>query len=430
MKAVLANRIYISKTDELEKKLIQELTYQFPGAGPKSRPILVCNMTTVNNNILSIPIGRVDLIPKNYTIIDKRTYNPCNFPKLKQILRESQQKIYDIIDDNWVINAKPGWGKTFTALAIASKLKQKTVVVVQTVKLRDQWSIECEKMFGFKPGIIGSGKLITDPNIVIANSQTLINNTAELSSMFGTTIVDEVHRLPSETFKTIIDKSRSRYKIGLSGTLGRKDQKHALIPDYISKNTYIPPKENVVDPIILIYPSKFKIPGNHMIPWATRINELAYNPEYQKEVVGIVNAQVNRGHKVLVVSDRIEFLENCSNMTENSVCIISKTKNQASLEQEIKTGSKTSIYGSISIFKEGISINELSCLILATAVNNEYLLEQLVGRIMRICNGALNPEVVDIKFKGRTGENQFKTRQSFYIQEGFKIIEIPLELIK
>lgn len=422
LKAVLSNRIFLTRTDELAEKLASELTYELPGPTKSSMPVRICNVSGINSKILSIPIGRIDLIPKNYTIIEKRIFNEVQLSMNSSIiLRDSQKEIYDLIDDNWIVNAKPGWGKTFTALAIAEKLKQKTLIIVHTVKIRNQWVSECKKMFGFEPGIIGSGKFDTSTPIVISNVQTLKDVTIKVVNLFGTIIVDEVHHLPAKSFKEIVDKIRSRYKIGLTGTLGRRDKQHLLIPDFISNNIYKPTKENVVDPMIIIYNSKFSIPGNYMMPWANRINQLAYNETYQQEIIDLVNAQTKRGHKVLIVSDRIEFLRKCSEKTKDSICITSTTKEQKSLENEIKTGSKTSLYGSISIYKEGISINELSCLILATPTNNEYLLEQLIGRIMRLCNNKMKPEVIDIVMDCKTGKNQFKTRKAFYINEGYKI---------
>ena len=139
---------------------------------------------------------------------------------------------YDAVDDNCIINAWVSWGKTFTGLAIASKLKQKTLVVVHTVALRNQWEKEVEKVFGISPGIIGSGKFDTDAPIVIGNVQTLTRRVPDIINEFGTVILDEMHHVSSPTFKNIIDKSKARYKIGLSGTIERKDGKHVVFRDY------------------------------------------------------------------------------------------------------------------------------------------------------------------------------------------------------
>ena len=123
---------------------------------------------------------------------------PTDFPDFKFELRPSQQKVYDEIEDSSIINAWVSWGKTFTALAIASNLGQKTLVVVtHTVPLRNQWAKEVEKVFGFKPGIIGSGRFELDAPIVIGNTQTLYRNVDKIRKEFGTVILDEMHHVSS-----------------------------------------------------------------------------------------------------------------------------------------------------------------------------------------------------------------------------------------
>ena len=53
------------------------------------------------------------------------------------------------------------------------------------------------------------------------------------------------------------------------------------------------------------------------------------------------------------------------------------------LINELQVGNKNVLYGTQAIFSEGISINVLSCLILGTPINNDPLLTQLIGRIIR-----------------------------------------------
>ena len=425
LKAVLSNRIYLTRTPEVEEHLVSELTYELAPEGPNNKtPIRICNFSGVSEHICSIPIGRQDLIPKDYTIIDKRINIEIDFPDFSKdiTLRPSQQEIVDVVKDNYIINAVPGFGKSYTALGIAYKLKRKTLIIVNTLKLRDQWAKDIKKVFNIEAGIIGSGKFNIDSPIVVANIQTLVKKILKVQNEFGLIICDETHRLPSKTFNEVLDKLRARYKIGLTATLGRKDKKHIIIPNFISRKIFIPKKENVIDPIIIVYSSEFVIPGNLMVPWATRINQLSYNKLYQKEVVNLVNAQAERGHKVLVLSDRVKFLEDCAAITPYAVCVTAKTKNQKELEKSVVIGERKVLYGSIGIYKEGISINELSCLVLASPINNIYLIEQVVGRIMRKAKDKMKPEVIDIKMDGTTGKKQFRTRKSYYLKEGFKIV--------
>jgi len=190
MKAVLSNRIYLNTDAEIRNTIIKSLTYSIPSAMPGGRPEIICDVVALKNDILSIPIGRVDLIPEHFDIFDKRALVPYNFENFNATLRESQQIGYDLVDDSYIINAKPGWGKTFTGLSIASKLGQKTLIVVHTVALRDQWEEEIEKVLGIKPGIIGSSRYEPDNPIVLGNVQTLKKYAQKHASDFGLVIID------------------------------------------------------------------------------------------------------------------------------------------------------------------------------------------------------------------------------------------------
>jgi len=126
VKAVLSNRIYIQVTSELFEKLDSELTYVIPSFNDTSSPIVIKNLGRINPSLVTLPSGRMDLIPPEYEISDKRVLNPVEFPARKFELYASQQEVYDQVDDSCIINASVSWGKTFTALAIAGKLGQKT----------------------------------------------------------------------------------------------------------------------------------------------------------------------------------------------------------------------------------------------------------------------------------------------------------------
>ena len=110
-KAVLSNRIYVNRTKELHDIFDKELTYQLPPKRPGLPYQYVCDVTRINKNILTIPIGRTDLIPKEYEIVDNRKKIPVNFPNFKFTLREDQQEVFDKVNDSMIIQANPSWGK-------------------------------------------------------------------------------------------------------------------------------------------------------------------------------------------------------------------------------------------------------------------------------------------------------------------------------
>ena len=420
MSVILSNRLYLPYSPQLAEKVKEELTYTIPARRRGARPTVFKDFFKIRNTI-SVPIGRQDFIPEGAEIIDKRISIPVDIPDILYTLRPSQQEAVNLINDNYVINAIPGYGKTVTALAIVSKLKQKTLIIVHTVALRDQWIREVQKILGIEPGIIGSGKYETDKDIVIANIQSLYKHSDDLKSKFGMVVTDECHHAPARTFKEVLDKLKSRYKLGLSGTLIRKDGRHVYMLDYITPfDIYVPQEENILKPEIVIFPTDFPISDSGLIPWANKITALTSIPNYNIIIKRIAEAEAKKGHKVLCVSDRIQFLEALGEGIANSLVVTGMYKERSDLERRLSDDIDI-IFGSISIFKEGISLNALSCLILATPINNDAMLTQLIGRIQRKHEGKLNPIVIDLQYKGKTAKRQQASRLNLYYSKEYKI---------
>ena len=422
MKAVIKNRIQIQGDSVFLENLEKELTYSLPPRMPQDPPIIFKTIRPLQEGLVSIPAGRLDLIPEDYEIIDKRVTAPTQLPEFKFELRPSQRVVYDALDDSAIINAWVSWGKTFTALAIASKLAQKTLVVTHTTNLRNQWEKEVKKCFGIQPGRIGSGDFQVSSPIVCGNIQSLYRRIDDIKHLFGTVILDEMHHVSSPTFTRIIDEMPARYKIGLTGTLERKDGQHVVFRDYFGTQIHKPPKENYMTPTIDVIKSEVRFLDGSYTPWAERINHLANNEEYVNSVALIAAKYAAEGHKVLVVSDRVAFLKVCHRLVgENSVCITG----DMDFEEREKTmnmiGEKDILFGTQSIFSEGISLDKLSCLVLATPINNEPLLTQLIGRVIRKKEGKCQPKVIDIHLKGKTASRQANARMGYYMKQGYDV---------
>ena len=424
MKAVISNRIYMDIEPSSFNELDKALTYKIESYRRDAAPIMIKNLRKIRSNLVSIPVGRTDLIPEGYELKDKRVEVPVKLPEFKYELRESQQEVYDQLNDNAVINAFVSWGKTFTALAIAKKLEQKTLIITHTVALRTQWEKEIKKVFGIEAGVIGSGRYEVDAPIVVGNIQTLYKIKEKIVKTFGTLIVDECHHIPANTFNRLVDSSYARYKIGLSGTVERKDGRHVMLPDYFGHTRFTPPKENYMEPSIDVIQTKIRFMDGVKIPWANRINDLVSQEEYGKLICFLAAAYRKQGHKVLLLSDRVYFLKRIKETLGEYCELITGEVSLAEREEKIKKvqeGKVDILLGTQSIFSEGISVNPLSCLILATPVNNTPLLTQLIGRVIREHPGKKDPVVVDINLKGKTAEKQAKLRLGHYLQQKYDV---------
>lgn len=425
MKAVLSHRIYLECTREYRDFLEEELTYVIPKYNPMDPPEVLVNVGRIRENLVTIPIGRLDLIPDDYEVVDKRVYAPVDFPEFRYDLRDSQQLIYDQVNDNCRINAKPSWGKTFTGLAIAGKLGQKTLVVCHTVPLRHQWEREIKKVYGFKPGVIGSGKLDLEPPIVMGNVQSIYRKIPLVKKTFGTVMLDEFHHVSARTFSSVIDTNYSRYKIGLSATSKRKDGKHIVFQDYFGQTVYTAPRENSMTPSVDIIKTDVRFPDGAKTPWAIRVNMLCQDEQYQHLIALLAAAYAAKGHKVLVVAQRVQFLKRVAQLIgDSAIAITGEIKDHEEREaliQQVNNGDFNVLCGTQSIFSEGISVNTLSCLIPATPISNDPLLEQLIGRIERIHPGKLKPKIVDPHLLGNTARRQQSGRMGYYMKQGYAI---------
>ena len=180
-------------------------------------------------------------------------------------------------------------------------------------------------------------------------------------------------------------------------------------------------------PSILVYRSEVRFMDGSNIPWANKVTQLAYNEEYLHSVALLAAFYAEKGHKVLVVSDRVHFLQVCAELAgEKAVCVTGEVphEDRIKLMSKISDGKANILCGTQAIFSEGISLDDLSCLILGTPVNNEPLLTQLIGRVIRKKEGKKDPVVIDIHLKGNTARRQASNRIGYYMKQGYNIKEI------
>jgi len=183
-----------------------------------------------------------------------------------------------------------------------------------------------------------------------------------------------------------------------------------------------PPKENYMTPTVHLVASEIRFMDGAKIPWANRVTALSNDEEYRHTIAMLAAAYAAKGHKVLVVSDRVAFLKACAELTgDRAVCVTGEVSHEQRevLVEEVLSGDKNVLYGTQAIFSEGISVDSLSCLILATPVNNEPLLTQLVGRVIRLREGKIDPVIIDIHLKGNTARKQASNRVGFYMKQGW-----------
>jgi superfamily II DNA or RNA helicase len=133
-----------------------------------------------------------------------------------------------------VVVLPTGAGKTVVAMMAMEALGARTLVVVPTIELLEQWRVALVERFGLPAdavGVIGGGRREQRPVTVITYQSAQARG--RVLAGFGLIVFDEVHHLPAASYRRIPCLVGAPYLLGLSATTERIDGKehdlHALV---------------------------------------------------------------------------------------------------------------------------------------------------------------------------------------------------------
>jgi superfamily II DNA or RNA helicase len=334
---------------------------------------------------------------------------------------------------------------TLMTINVISKLKIKTIVIVNKISLMHQWHSELKRFIpGIEVGFIQGQKNIDveDKHVVIAMLQSLarVDYPDSLFNDIGVAVVDEVHNTPSKGFSKVLGKLSSQYTIGLSATPKRSDGCEYVFKYHIGEVIYQSQvKRNGLKPIlnmITINSSEYKeimlqnkSTGQSQIQFTSMLTDLIQMPKRNRLILEIVKDLVIReGRKILVLSDRREHLKSLKCLLDDDLqsnftygLFLGQMK-QSDLE---RSRASQVILATFSAFGEGVSEKDLDTLILTTpkkfighlknSVKNENgKLEQIVGRIFRKDHTEKHPMIIDLNDNFSIYKIQSIQRRTFY----------------
>jgi len=348
-----------------------------------------------------------------------------------------------------ILEAGTGTGKTFMGLYVLSKLKVKTIIVVNKIPLMNQWKSEIEKFLpGIKVGILQGQKNvnIVDCDIVVAMLQSMarIDYPDDLFVDFGCVIIDEVHNLASKVFSQILFKLCCKYTIGLSATPKRADGCEYVFKWHLGDIVYkSSEKRKGKPPIIRLLKidtkdykevsTENKFTGQKQIQFTSMLSELVEMPKRNLLILELIKDLIKKDNnrKILVLSDRRNHLLNLKETLDNDLDItFTYGLFLGSMKQKDLTQTRASqvIFATYAAFSEGVSVTELNCLILTSPkkyighlenkmIKNESgKLNQIVGRIFRMDHTERNPIIIDLQDQFSVYKTQAKSRVIFYKQ--------------
>lgn len=258
------------------------------------------------------------IIPRNY-------YEPTDFVtktlegtfadiKFLQTLRGYQDTFFkgvDYAEDDLIFQVPCGHGKTTMSLYLASVFKRKTLVLVPTNYLVEQWIKRIKTFTGEQPLLIKSTlnnlelNNFFNYNIYIITFDMFnsiysnINNKWSkplgelLNKHIGFTIVDELHKTGAESYHPIISYIPAKRRLGLTATLRRQDGREKILQFHFGKSYKLPnqfPNAN-------FYPIATGIKIDRLVP----LKNLQPDIEHVLELLGI---DFDITHDIRTVKDK------------------------------------------------------------------------------------------------------------------------------
>lgn len=440
---ILKEKIYIN-TSELGfriSELTEAFTYKNPEIYQKKKLKLSIKGVPPNlfhykisdykgNKVLELPRGGLEKVRDFYAqyklpfrLLDYRVTHPKIDVTLTATTLETQQhEIIDVLlkNEGGLIEMSPGAGKSIAVLGLISSIKQPTLIIVHEHRLSSQWMIEIKKRLAGN-FILGKydGDAKEDGDIVVGIINSVYLKYKEdptFFDKFGMVVIDECHHLPAHTFLSVVNNIPAKYRIGVTGTVKRKDQKEILIYDVIGnllkkiddaelKHRITSFKYKIVDTGVPILLPKIKRwtgkKKENVLDMAASLTELIENDKRNDIIVREAIDCIESGYFPLVLSSRVAHNEllykRLCDLGYKVVLLIGKTRKKTNWEDIRNDGTLQCIIANDKIAAEGLDLPRLSALLLTCPSSNLPKLKQKVGRIRRVFPGKLEPIVVDFR---------------------------------
>lgn len=373
------------------------------------------------NKVMHLPVGWLEALESllkthraKYRIYDLRISHPIKI-RFKGELREFQKKAcsYLLYEDGNIINtgtleAPTGSGKTVMGIYMIAARKEKTLIIVHTKDLVQQW---IERIGSFlhvntsDVGKIGDGSFRIGNKITVALIQSLYKKSQELCREFGQVITDECHRAPSRTFTEVLNQLHCKYRLGLTATPYRRDNLGELIFWYNGQIRYKVDKEQlekdgfIMMPKFIMRETSFLSMADPISEYSQMLSELTQDQERNRLILQDVSRQKGTA---LIISDRKYHLDYLSSVLWDIYKIQSEilTGSTKSLDREriiksVNSGKTKILFATGQLIGEGFDCKNLDALFLACPIRFSGRLIQYIGRILRPAKGKDQPVVFD-----------------------------------
>ena len=228
-----------------------------------------------------------------------------------------------LAQEDGILHAPTGSGKTVMACAIIAERAVSTLVLINKTALASQWRDQIRTLLGIKAGQLGGGRTKTRGQVDLMLLQTLARHTpdeiCELTSGYGQVVVDECHHVAAGSFENVISQISAAWWLGLTATPERKDGLEQVTNWQLGPIRYVmhdtlPGESNLITSydgptrILRAHETSFHTPDDFDLATPGEISRLgglvAGDDARNRQIADDIRSALSQGRKCLVLSRR------------------------------------------------------------------------------------------------------------------------------
>lgn len=341
-----------------------------------------------------------------------------------------------------VLCAPTAFGKTVVAAAMIARRSVNTLILVQRTDLLKQWQERLQAFLGVgrdRVGIIGGGKSKPSGRIDIAVMQSLSHKgeVKALAEDYGQIIIDECHHISAQSFEAILKRVRARYVLGLTATPMRRDGQDPIIFMQAGPLRYSAAKPPTAPRDLAVIPHEMYVPID--LPAGAGIQtifqHLAMDQARTETIAAAVGALIERGRKILVLTERADHLAAISAALEGMAPAPFILHGRMSRRQRSETialldalppDAPRAVLATGRLVGEGFDHPPLDTLVLAMPISWKGTLQQYAGRLHREHASKTDVRIIDFVDMGHPAlQRMWERRQRGYRAMGYRIALQP-----